>query len=190
MASTPRDRFDDLPDDLRRVGAHRAPAKGGRGWIWFAWAALATGLLVLGGLYGLSRVNPALSFELPDLGGDEAAAPQMTTTPKPEVTPITDPSLVDPSLKLSISVFNGSPTEDAQQTAADQIEVAGWPKPASAVAGTRDRETTIIYYNGSSFEPIAMGLAQLLGTDPAKIVNSDYYLGAKVTIVLGADYTG
>jgi len=189
MASTPRDRFDDLPDDLQRVGAHRAPAKRGRGWVAFAWAALATGVLVIAGLYGLSRVNPAVSFELPDLGGP-VAGPQVTTTPKPEVTPITDPALVDPALKLSISVLNGSPTEGAQQTAADQIEVAGWPKPSAAVAGARDEEVTIIYYNGSPYEPIALGLAQVLGTDPANIRNSDFYLGAKVTIVLGADYTG
>lgn len=187
MASTPRDRFDDLPDDLRRVGAHRAPAKRGRGWIAFAWAALATGVLVVGGLYGLSRVNPAISFELPELGGGPAQ-PGTSQTPKPEVTPITDPGLVDPALQLSISVLNGSPTEGVQLTAADQIELAGWPKPAAAVAGSRGEETTVIYYNGSDYEPIALGLAELLGTDPANIRNSDFYLGAKITIVLGADY--
>ena len=187
MASTPRDRFDDIPDDLVRVGAHRAPAKRGRGWIGFAWAALATGVLIVGGLYGLSRVNPAISFELPDLGGG-VAQPGASSTPEPEVTPITDPALVDPALGLRISVLNGSPTDGAQQTAADQIELAGWPKPSAAVAGARDEEFTVIYYNGSQFEPIALGLANLLAIDPANIRNSDFYLGAPVTIVLGADY--
>jgi hypothetical protein len=188
MASTPRDRFDDLPDDLQRVGAHRVPAKRGRGWVAFAWAALATGVLVIGGLYGLSRVNPAVSFELPDLGGGPAG-PSASATPKPEVTPITDPSLVDPALELSISVLNGSPTDGAQRTAADQIALAGWPKPAAAVAGARTEEVTKIYYNGSQFEAIALGLAQLLGADAANVQNSDFYLGASITIVLGADYT-
>jgi hypothetical protein len=187
MASSPRDRFDDLPDDLTRVGAHRAPVKRGRGWVNFAWAALATGVLIIGGLYGLSRVNPAISFELPDLGGG-VAEPGNSATPQPEVTPITDPSLVDPQLQLTISVLNASPTADQEDAAAEQIGLAGWPAPAAAVATARDQEATIIYYNGAQYEPIALGLAQLLGTDPANIVNSDAYLGAWITIVLGADY--
>jgi hypothetical protein len=188
MASSPRDRFDDLPDDLTRLGAHRAPAKRGRGWVNFAWAALATGVLIVGGLYGLSLVNPAISFEIPVLAGD-GAEPDVTTTPEPEVLPITDPGLVDPELDLSISVFNASPTDNQQVTAAQQIALAEWPEPATAVASARDQEATVIYYNGASYEPIALGLAQLLGTDPANIRNSDAYLGAWVTIVLGADYT-
>ena len=187
MASTPRDRFDDIPDDLTRVGAHRAPAKRGRGWVNFAWAALATGVLIVGGLYGLSRVNPAISFEIPVLAGD-GAEPETSATPQPEATPLTDPALVDPALTLSISVLNASPTADQEDAAATQIELAGWPEPAAAVATTRDQEATIIYYNGAQYESIALGLAQLLGTDPANIVNSDAYLGAWVTIVLGADY--
>ena len=119
MASTPRDRFDDIPDDLVRVGAHRSPAKRGRGWIAFAWAALATGALVVGGLYGLSLVNPAISFELPELGGG-AAQPGVSATPEPEVAAVTDPGTVDPSLDLSISVLNASPTEGLQDEAVAQ----------------------------------------------------------------------
>ncbi|WP_395640170.1 LytR C-terminal domain-containing protein [Pseudolysinimonas sp.] len=190
MARTSRDRFDDIPDDLVRVGAHRAPAKRGRGWVAFAWAALATGLLVVGGLYGLSRVNPAISFELPELGGG-IAQPGVTSTPEPEVDPITDPALVDPAVAetLSISVLNGAPTADLEDAAVAQITQAGWPEPSGAVAGAREEEFTRIYYNGAQYEGIALGLAELLGTDPANIFNSDFYLGATVTIVLGSDYT-
>lgn len=187
MASTPRDRFDDIPDDLVRIGAHRSPAKRGRGWIAFAWAALATGVLVVGGLYGLSLVNPAISFELPEIGGG-AAQPGSTPTPEPEVEAVTDPALVDPALGLAISVLNGSPTDGLQDATVAQITQAGWPQPVGSLAGARAEEVTRIYYNGAKFEGIAKGLAELLGTDPANIVNSDFYLGAPVTIVLGADY--
>lgn len=187
MASSPHDRFDDLPDDLVRVGAHRAPPKRGRGWVNFAWAALATGVLIVGGLYGLSRVNPAISFELPVLGG-VAADPGTAATPEPEATPLTDPALVDPALDLSISVLNASPTDGQQEVAANQITQARWPAPAAAVASARDREVTVVYYNGAQYESIALGLAQLLGIDAANLANSDAYLGAPVTIVLGADY--
>lgn len=190
MASIPRDRFDDIPDDLVRVGAHRGPAKRGRGWVAFAWAALATGVLIIGGLYGLSRVNPDISFELPDLGVGGVAQPGGSSTPEPEVEAITDPALVDPAVAetLSISVLNGAPTADLEDAAVAQITQAGWPEPSGAVAGAREEEFTRIYYNGAQYEGIALGLAELLGTDPANIFNSDFYLGATVTIVLGADY--
>ncbi|HWH97432.1 MAG TPA: LytR C-terminal domain-containing protein, partial [Pseudolysinimonas sp.] len=147
----------------------------------------ATVVLIVGGLYGISRINPAISFELPVLGADGAGT-GATATPGPEATPITDPSLVDPALELTISVFNASPTDGQQDAAAEQIGLAGWPAPGTAVANPRDREITVIYYNGAEYKSIALGLAQLLGTDPANIANSDAYPGAPVTIVLGADY--
>jgi len=56
MASYPKDRFDQLPEDLQRIGAHRGPAKKGRGWIGFAWALLATGVLIFGGLFAIGKV--------------------------------------------------------------------------------------------------------------------------------------
>lgn len=188
MANSPRDRFDELPDELVRVGAHRAPAKRGRGWIAFAWAALATGVLVVGGLYGLSRVNPAISFDLPDFGGGDQ--PGAVETTAPAVEPITDPALVDPALEVTFSILNASPTAGQQDAADLQLQEAGWPseKISSANASVRDIELTAVYYNGAQYEAVALGVAQLLGADPALVRNSDAYLGAPVTIVLGADY--
>ena len=65
MATFPQDQFDEVPAELKRVGAHRAPRPRGRGAIAFAWAALATGVLVVAGLYGLSRIDPTFTFALP-----------------------------------------------------------------------------------------------------------------------------
>jgi hypothetical protein len=188
MATTPRDRFDDLPAELVRVGAHRAPAKRGRGWVTFAWAALATGVLVVGGLYGLSRVNPAISFELPALGGGEG--PGVTETTAPAVEPITDPALVDPALEVTFSILNASPTDDQQVAAETQLQTAGWTAEqiSAANASARDIEVTAIYFNGAQYEAVARGIAVTLGTDLAYVRNSDAYLGAPITIVLGADY--
>jgi hypothetical protein len=188
MATTPRDRFDDLPADLVRVGAHRAPAKRGRGWITFAWAALATGVLVVGGLYGLSRVNPDISFDLPALGGGDQ--PGVTETTAPAVEPITDPALVDPTLDVSFSILNASPTDEQQVAAETQLQTAGWSAEqiSSGNASARDIETTAIYFNGAQYEGVARGIATILGTDLAFVRNSDAYLGAPITIVLGADY--
>lgn len=188
MATTPRDRFDELPADLVRVGAHRAPAKRGRGWIAFAWAALATGVLVVGGLYGLSRVDPNISFDLPALGGGDQ--PGVTETTAPAVEPITDPALVDPALEVSFSILNASPTDELQVAAQTQLQTAGWSSDqiSRANASARDIETTAIYFNGAQYEGVARGIATILGTDLAFVRNSDAYLGAPITIVLGADY--
>src|SRR6187549_2296284 len=87
MAKFPSDQFDDLPADLARVGAHRAPPRAGRGWITFAWAALFTGIFVLAGLLGLNALR-GLSF----LG----EPPVNSATPSVEVTadPVLDPTTI------------------------------------------------------------------------------------------------
>ena len=57
----PRDRFDDVADGPR-VGAHRGAQRRGRGWIAFAWAALATGVIVGISVLGLALLNGSYSF--------------------------------------------------------------------------------------------------------------------------------
>ena len=91
-------------------------------------------------------------------------------------------------LALSISVLNGTATNDLQNTAADVIKAAGWPDPARANATDRTEATTVIYYRSAEYEGVARGLAALLGVG-ADVKLSDAFLGAPVTIVLGSDYT-
>jgi hypothetical protein len=186
MANFPQDQFDEVPAELKRVGAHRGPRPRGRGAIAFAWAALATGVLVVAGLYGLSRIDPTFTFALPGIGGggeDPVATPSASG---PVVEPVTDPTTVDPALALSISVLNGSSTDGLQNTAGDAIAAAGWPDPARANSTTREETETVIYYRSTEFEGIALGLAQLLGVGSIQL--SDAFLGAPVTIVVGSDY--
>jgi hypothetical protein len=185
MANFPQDQFDEVPAELKRVGAHRAPRRKGRGAIAFAWAALATGILVIGGLYGLSRINPDITFALPDFGGgaDPASTPSSSASIVP---PVTDPTTVDPELDLSISVLNGSGTDGLQNIAGDAIEDAGWPNPARNNSTTREEESTVIFYRSTEFEGIALGLSQLLGVGTIQL--SDAFLGAPVTIIVGNDY--
>lgn len=184
MASFPPDQFDDIPGDLARVGAHRAPPKVGRGWIRFGWAALATVVLVAVGLFALSRLNPEFKLDLPFGGATASTTP--TPTPAKTADAVTDPTKVDPKLNLSISVLNGSATDGVQNKAGDAIKAAGWPDPARANASTRTEKTTVVYYRSADFEGIARGLAALVGAQQVQL--SDAYLGAPVTIVLGDDY--
>ncbi|HLU63295.1 MAG TPA: LytR C-terminal domain-containing protein [Protaetiibacter sp.] len=185
MASLPRDRFDDIPSHVDRVGAHRAPRPAGRGWIAFSAAVVATAALIVAGLFGVSLLNPA--FEVPFV-------PRETETPTPTPTvietadPITDPTTVDPERLqgLTIAVLNGTPTTGLANVAADQIAAAGWPDPSRAAASERDEELSVVYYANPADEGIARGLMALLGA--SDVQQSDAFPAAQITIVLGADY--
>ena len=185
MASFPRDQFDDVPHDIERVGAHRVPARRGRGWIAFGWGVLATVALVIAGLLALSLFDPR--FELPLLPG-ETSEPSDTPTIVETAEPITDPAAVDPELLagLTIAVLNGTPTQGLSNTAADQIAAAGWPNPSRAAASDTTEEQTIVHYGAPELEGIARGLMQLVGA--ADVQLSDAFPASSITIVLGSDY--
>lgn len=184
MASFPRDRFDELPTDVDRVGAHRAPRKRGRGWIAFAWAVLATAVLVVAGLFALSAFDPR--FQLPFAPESETPTPTPTVVETAE--PVTDPSTLDPAYlgALSLAVLNGTPTQGLSNTAADQIAAAGWPNPSRAAASNTAEPTTIVYYSNPDDEGAARGIGQLVGA--SDVVLSDAFPVAAITVVLGADY--
>jgi hypothetical protein len=137
------------------------------------------------GLYGLSRVNPSISFTLPNLGGgeDPVSTPSASAS---SVPPVTDPATVPAALGLSISVLNGSSVDGLQNVAGDAILAAKWPNPSRAPSTSRDEPTTVIYYRSVDFEGIALGLKQLLGVGEIRL--SDNFPGAPVTIVVGEDY--
>jgi hypothetical protein len=186
MASFPKDRFDDLPSDLVRVGAHRAPRKKGGGWIGFAWAALATLVLTVGGLFVLSLIDPGVRFEIPGV----PVASEPTETPSEETTPtaipLTDPATIDPARNISITVLNGSSVEGQEDVAGQALSALGWPVGSLATASTSDIEKTLVYYSNPADEEIARGLVQALGVGDVR--ESTAFLGAPLTIVLGSDY--
>ena len=71
----PRDRFDDLPDPTGRVGAHRAENPRLRGWIIFLWAAIATLVLIIAGIFATLVVSGRIS-----LGPDAEPTPTPTAS--------------------------------------------------------------------------------------------------------------
>ena len=184
MASFPPDRFDDIPTGIDRVGAHRAPRPRGRGWIGFLWAVVATVVLAVAGLFGLSFLDP--NFSLPFAG--ETPTPEATETVVETAAPVTDPSTLDPAYleNLTIAVLNGTPTQGLSNTAGDQIAAAGWPNPSRAAASNTEEETTIVYYSNPDDEGIARGIALVVGASDVQL--SDAFPIAAITVVLGADY--
>jgi hypothetical protein len=188
MAEFPRDRFDDVPASLGRVGAHRAPRSRRGAWIATAWAALASGLLVVLGLYLLSLITDRVSFELPGFGTaePEETAPVATPEPEPTIEPVTDPTLVELPAGFTITVLNGAGIEGLGSQARDLIVAPGWPVGTVTAAAQDDVEITTVFYSDPALEGVAAGMAALLGVGVIEL--SDAFPGAPITVVLGADF--
>jgi len=102
MADYPRDRFDDVPEDLQRVGAHRAARRRGRGWLVFGWALAATLALVAAGVIALTVIGQDIAFEGGTvLPATDSATPTPTADATPE--PVIDASIL-------VTVLNGTDT--------------------------------------------------------------------------------
>ena len=185
MANFPKDRFDDLPDDLARVGAHRGPSRRGRGWIGFAWAVLGIGVLVFAGLFGISKF---LDIDLGIGFFPTAVTPTPTPTPTPTATPLTDPATLDPNRAITITVLNGTPTVGLENTVGAALATGGWPIGTMATTATSDIEDTYVYYSDPLNEDVARGLSIALGVGGIRLVDPGTVSGAPITIVLGADY--
>ncbi len=185
MASFPQDRFDQLPADLVRVGAHRGPKRRGGGWVGFAWAVLATGVLVAGGLFGINRVL-GIDLGIPFFAAEETPTP--TPTPTPTMDPILDPTTIDPARGIRITVLNGSTTAGLQTTVGQELAAAGWPIGGTLNASSTDIEDTFVYYSDPLNEDVARGLVVALGEGDVRLVPVDTFPGAPVTIVLGTSF--
>ncbi|MBC7517916.1 MAG: LytR C-terminal domain-containing protein [Microbacteriaceae bacterium] len=197
MAKTfPTDRFDSIPADLTRVGAHRSVPKRGRGWIAFAWAALATGILVAAGAIAITVFAASLNFTLPfsSLGAGASASSgsasdAVSSSPSPSVVETADPVL-DP--KIQITVLNGTKTSRLANTVGDSLVAAGWGGAAVGVgsrasAATDTVKLTVVYYTDAANEGAARAIAQQLKIGTVKFGNE--YPSVPITVLLGANYT-
>lgn len=183
MARFSQDRFDELPHDIARVGAHRAPGRRGGGWIAFGWSVVAVAVLTTGGLFALSTLNPDIEL-FPAASEAPAPTPDVIET----MAPVTDPSTIDPEVldALTITVLNGTPTQGLAADAAEQIGEAGWPAPSAAAADSTAEEETIVYYSDPAYEGYARGIMQAIGAADVRL--SDAFILTSITVVLGADY--
>jgi hypothetical protein len=181
MANFPKDRFDSVPEDLLRVGAHRAPARKGGGWLAFAWAALATLVLIAAGLYGLSVLKGSL--QLPFVQASQT--PTASATPKP--TPTASPKL---DATVPITVLNGTKTVGLATTVGDYLVKQGWTGAGTdlgtrANASSNTIDKTLVYYTTPEDEAAARALVQTLGVGDVRLSDS---FNDRLTIVLGSDY--
>lgn len=175
----PRDRFDDLPAETGRVGAHRAEQPHMRGWVVFLWAALATIVLVTVGIFGTLLASGRVVL---------FPTPTPSATPAPVVTPVVDTS-------YAVMVLNATPENGLATQMKDVIVGAGWlaETVTASDAGSDDFAETTVYYAFPADEAAALGLAQVIGG--AAIAQTDVYQpvdnpeAKQLTVVIGLDRT-
>lgn len=155
----PRDRFDDVADNRARVGAHRAENPHMRGWVVFLWAAVATVVLVVVGIFGTLVASGRVTLF-------PTAIP--TLAPIATATPVIDTS-------YAVIVLNATPAAGLATTVKDRIVAAGWSADAvtAGQAGSQDFPTTTVYYAFPQDEGAARGLADVIGG--AQIAQDDAY---------------
>lgn len=154
----PRDRFDDLPRGEGRVGAHRAERPRSRGWLVFLWAALATIVLIVVGIFGVLVASGRLS-----LSSDPEPTPTVTETTPPAI-----------DTSYSVVVLNGTADEGLAGNLRDQIVGLGWAGDIvqTGDSDTTDFATTTVYYRTPADEQAALGLAAAIGG--AEVAESDF----------------
>lgn len=181
-----KDRFDDIPDDLKRVGAHRAPPAPGKGLVIFLWAALATVVLVAAGILGLFVLGDRVNFT-------DTTTPPASTAPEPTDTPTAE-ATIDPT--SMVTVLNGTATKGLATRAIEQLNSAGWTQnitPGNASA--TDVTTTTVYYEDATQEGAARGLAEALGVANIQL-STQFQIPVgdgedpilQLTVVLGSDF--
>ena len=182
------DAYDDIPEDFTRRGAHRAAIRTRSGYVKFAWAALATGVLVTVGVGGLVVTSDTVNlrdFSTLFAAGTSAATPTAEVTAAPTL----DPALL-------VNVLNATDTPGLASTVVGTLATAGW----QVGPGTNASEVvpkTVVYYGNPSLEGAARGvLATLVAsgwkTGPGTIELTDAYIesSAQLTVVLGSDFLG
>jgi len=191
------DRYDEVaPADTRYVGTHRRERSS---LSMFAPIGIGLGsvvVLVLAGLWFVDRSDDYLELdpsEVPVIQGEAPAEPAdpESVDIEPEVAdpndPILDPSQIDTS-GLSLTILNGTDKQGMAARAAERLTTVGWPEPTATNADSTDVAQSTVAYLDEADRGVALGIAQLLGIDSSQVVQTSAYPGARVTVVLGADY--
>lgn len=180
----PRDQFDALPPDLRRVGAHRAENPRIRALPVLLWSLAAVIVLTAVGVF-LSMIGSGRVVLFPP--------PTPTPTPQAVVAPVIDTS-------YSVLVLNATGQRGSATTVKDLLVAAGWP-PESVLPSQAGSEfpTTTVYYPLPEDEAAALGVADIIGggtlqqsaaylpVDDPGTIEVDESAVKQLTVVLGRD---
>lgn len=183
----PKDRFDDLPAEHGRIGAHRAENPRMRGSVVLAWSAVATIVLVTVGVFGTMIATGRITL-FPE--------PAVSATALPPAEAVVDTS-------YSVYVINATSQPGLAGTVANQVIAAGWNSENvyPTESESEDFEVTTVYYATSADEGAARGLAQAIGgaavelnasyqpVDDPNTTDVDESAVTQLVVVIGADRT-
>lgn len=186
------DRFDEVHGDPSYVGTHRRERST---LSLFAPIGIALGavvVLVLAGLWFIDRSDDYLELDaadVPVIAGEAPGEEPVVIEPEvpAEVQPVEDPSQID-TTGLTLTVLNGTGTSGLAARAGERLVSAGWPEPTATNAESSDVAESVVAYLDDADKGIALGIAQLLGIDAEQVVQTNSYPGARITVVLGANY--
>ncbi|WP_431805191.1 LytR C-terminal domain-containing protein [Microbacterium sp. bgisy203] len=172
-----KDRFDDLPADDGRVGAHRAENPRIRGGVVLLWSAIATMVIVGAGIFGSMVSTGSITF---------FPTPEPTV---PAAQPTAEPVL-DTTYK--VTVLNATGQRGLAGQMRDTLVAAGWSADdVNAGEASEEFDTTTVFYTSPDDEGPARGLAEAIGGAPVEL--SEAYQGVwgddspQLVVVIGAD---
>lgn len=173
--SLPEDRFDRLPKQ-GRVGAHRIVARPRRFWIYAISAIVGIALLTTAGIIAVQSTGSGIGNWIGDSGQTPVAPDE--TTPK-----------LDP--EAAVVVLNGTTTSGFAGIVDQLITENGWGTILFSGDAASDAVTiSAVFYSSVADEAAALGLARELG-GVSVYQSYDYSAyGAKLIVLLGADYAG
>jgi len=189
------DRFDEVEPEKNYVGIYRSTRSVAS---LFAPVGIALGIiavLIVGGLWFVqsSATNLAIEDPAPPV---IAGAPDPVIDPPPviekepmveEVLPVTDPTQIDTE-GLTLTVLNGTAAQGMAARAGTRLSDIGWPEATATNADSTDVAQSVVAYSEDSDKASALGIAQVLGIGENAVVQTSAYPGARITVVLGADY--
>ncbi|WP_197517360.1 LytR C-terminal domain-containing protein [Microbacterium karelineae] len=148
----PRDRFDDVPHDPARVGAHRAPRPKMRWLVVVLWWLLAVAVLTGAGIVAFLALSNTNMIDLP--------APPTSSQGPAEEEAVVDTDYV-------VLVLNGTGDAAAAEAVAAGVREAGWGEDdvVELDADSDDFEATTIFYVNDGDAAAARGLAAELGVE-------------------------
>jgi hypothetical protein len=144
----------------------------------------STSAVIVVALAGITVIDARLNFEIPDF---TTIGQTPTPTPTPTIELIDPTKLTEKQFKATtITILNGTTSPTLAADVASMLTTQNWPQPAVADAADDAVATSVIAYRYSLDERLALSIGSSLGIDV--IQQSDDYFGARVYVVLGADF--
>jgi hypothetical protein len=179
-----QDRFDDRDSSSVQRGAHRTTVRRRPWWVKVVTVVASTSAVIVVALAGITVIDARLNFEIPDF---TTIGQTPTPTPTPTIELIDPTKLTEKQFKATtITILNGTTSPTLAADVASMLTTQNWPQPAVADAADDAVATSVIAYRYSLDERLALSIGSSLGIDV--IQQSDDYFGARVYVVLGADF--